>query len=149
MKLVGQVELNRRLNAIKDTKGLLKQVQLVMIREAKVLVPRKTGNLGRSIVPGQLTNTRATVEAKAGYAAFVEFGTKPHVIRPRKAKALAWASGSGRRLSGRPRKGAKLTFAKVVHHPGTKPHPFMLPAAQKAISQESMSEIVKKWNGAA
>lgn len=39
-------------------------------------------------------------------------GTNPHRIVPRNKKALKWDNGA-------------VHFAKRVHHPGTKPHPFV------------------------
>lgn len=47
------------------------------------------------------------------YAIFVEYGTQPHIIRPKNAKALKF------------KKDNKTVFAKEVHHPGTKANPFM------------------------
>ena len=46
---------------------------------------------------------------RARHAKFVIFGTKPHLIKPKKKKALRWAGGG------------QFHFAKVVHHPGNKP----------------------------
>src|SRR5207249_808057 len=94
---------------------------------------------------------RVTVDASARYAGFVEFGTRPHEITPRVRKALRWAaSPAGRRLSGAPRVGASVMFAKRVHHPGTKPHPFLLPAARKAVEKGHLTEqIIVAWNSAA
>ena len=48
-----------------------------------------------------------------GYALYHHEGTEPHVIRPVKAKALAF------RYKGR------MVYAKTVHHPGTKPNPYL------------------------
>jgi len=47
------------------------------------------------------------------YALFVEYGTVPHVIKAKNAKALHWKSGG------------KDVFAKWVNHPGTKAQPFI------------------------
>ncbi|UQA95611.1 hypothetical protein [Streptomyces halobius] len=44
---------------------------------------------------------------------YVLNGTRPHVIRPRRAKALRFDSGG------------RTAFAKVVHHPGTSANDFM------------------------
>lgn len=44
---------------------------------------------------------------------FVLDGTRPHIIRPRRKKALRFEIG-GREV-----------FAAVVHHPGTKPNNFL------------------------
>ena len=46
---------------------------------------------------------------------FIEFGTVPHVIRPTNKKALKFNVGT------------KDIFAKEVHHPGTRPSPFIRP----------------------
>ena len=137
----------KRLHAIGEGEPVLRVAQLSTIREAKLLVHRKTGHLGRSIVPGALTATHAQVEARTPYAATVEFGSKPHIIRPVKAKALAW--GGVRRLSGTLAKGSSPThFARLVHHPGTKPYPYLIPGAKKAVA-DMKDVIVALWNKAA
>ena len=43
----------------------------------------------------------------APQASFVEYGTKPHIIRPKNARALRWVGESG------------PIFAASVRHPGT------------------------------
>lgn len=45
------------------------------------------------------------------YAKFVHFGTKPYVIKVKKAKALANKSGK--------------VFGKKVNHPGIKANPYL------------------------
>ena len=61
-----------------------------------------------------------------------EEGTRPHIIRPKRAKALRFQKGRympktnpGGKFRG-PGKviGGKTVFAKQVHHPGTKPRHF-------------------------
>ena len=80
-------------------------------------------------------------------APFVELGTRPHIIRPKKAKVLAW--GGTRRLSGALARGSEPThFATIVHHPGTKPEPYLLPGAIKAVGKIK-DAVVRLWNGAA
>jgi hypothetical protein len=148
--LEGVDKLNRRLTAIGDTRGLLRDLQLAAVAKAKHLVPRKTGLLGRSIGPGSLGPTTAVIHARTRYAAFVEFGTKAHVIRPKRRRALAWAAtAGGARLSGRARTGAALRFATKVNHPGTKAQPFLMPGAKHAIKVAGVDGIVEKWNSAA
>jgi hypothetical protein len=143
----GSDELQARLKALGSTQLVLREAQIRTVREAKLLVHRKTGHLGRSIVPGRLTKDSATVEARTPYAATVELGSKPHVIRPKKAKVLAW--GGTRRLSGSLAKGSKPThFARLVHHPGTKPYPYLVPGAKKAL-EGFKDAIVTLWNRAA
>ena len=146
--LEGLKKLNRRLDAISNGSHILKAIQLQAVREAKELVPRQTGYLARSIGPGSLTRSVAIVHASAGYAAFVELGTRPHVITPRRAKVLAW--GTNNRLSGRPRSGSGMVFARRVNHPGTKPQPFLVPGAIAALRGAGFRNIItKQWNEAA
>lgn len=148
----GLPQLRKRLFAVqKAPKPILARVQLDAVKAAKDLVPRKTGNLSRSISRGSLTPTFAIVKATANYAGYVELGTRPHEIRPNRAKVLAWASSpSGRRLSGTPRRGAAMTFARLVHHPGTKPQPFLVPGAQKALADNGWHNVIyDAWNSAA
>lgn len=146
----GMAQLRARLEAIKPNSQLMRSLAVAAIAEQKRLVPRKTGNLGRSIHVGRVTATTAETVASAGYAAAVEFGTKPHPIVPRRKKALRFApGGSGRRLSGAPRSGSGVVFAKRVKHPGTRAQPYMRPGAEKAIESFGAEAIVKRWNGAA
>lgn len=60
------------------------------------------------------------VVAHADYSAHLEYGTKPHVIKPQSAKYLHFKGKDG-----------KEVFAKVVNHPGTRPQPIMRNAALK------------------
>lgn len=48
---------------------------------------------------------------------FLEYGTRAHKIRPKRAKALRFTGRSGQPV-----------FAREVNHPGTKADPFMGPA---------------------
>lgn len=147
--------LNRRIAAVQHPKGVAKLLGLATVREAKLLVHRKTGNLGRSIHVSSSSETHVTVTASARYAADVELGTRPHTITPRAKKALAWAPGPAggqfRRLSGASRVGnTSMIFAKVVHHPGTKPYPYLVPGAKRAVAKSGLRDVVVDlWNGAA
>jgi hypothetical protein len=147
----GIPQLSARLNAIMPGTTLLPKLALAVVREQKLLVPRKTGNLGRSIHVGSITPTQAETIASADYAAFVELGTRAHEIRPRRRKALRFAASSGdARLSGTPRSGGRVRFAKRVQHPGTRAQPFMLPGAKKAVAGLGLKAIVVDlWNRAA
>jgi len=46
------------------------------------------------------------------YALYVEFGTPPHIIKPKDKKALHWGGATG-------------PIVKEVMHPGTRPQPFI------------------------
>lgn len=143
----GMGALLRRLDALHEPRPVLRALQLSTIHEAQALAPRKTGFLQRNIAPGPVTSTYAVVLSKAPYAAPVEFGSRPHVIRPKKARVLAW--GGSRTLSGRLSKGSKADhFAREVHHPGNKAQPHLIPGAKRAIAG-LRDIVVKTWNSAA
>ena len=138
VQIKGVKELMARLEAIDDLGPLMRDLALTAVSEQKHLSPVKTGNLRRSINLGRVTNTTAETIARAEYAAYVEYGTKPHEIRPRTSRVLAW------------KKGGKTIFARRVMHPGTRAQPFMIPGAQKAIQSSNVLErIVNLWNRAA
>jgi len=67
--------------------------------------PVRTGRLRQSIMV-RLEKDKVAVGPTVPYAPYVEYGTKPHIIRPVHAKALAFEVGG------------TLVFAKLVHHPG-------------------------------
>lgn len=97
--------------------------------QARADVPVRTGNLGRQIKEGQISFTgprtvSGSVEDHADYALYVHEGSGPHVIRPRKAKALRFQIGG------------RTIFAKLVNHPGTKPRPFLRNAGMRIAARE-------------
>jgi hypothetical protein len=156
----GYAALQRRIAAIKGPvigKSVMRELAMATVRESKLLVHHKTRNLARSIHAAEIGESSARVVASAKYAAYVELGTRPHEITPRARQALRWAaSPAGQRLTGTPTKAAQrggaggVVFAKRVHHPGTRPYPFMKPGAEKAIRSAGLADrIVAAWNGAA
>lgn len=109
MSVTGQRELRRRLLAVSAVpEVMLKRWQTRTVQLARKAAPVKTANLAKNIQMGALSKNDATVRANVGYARYLEFGTglygpsgKAYPIRPRRKKALAWATtASGRRLSG-------------------------------------------------
>ncbi|MHA6764682.1 HK97-gp10 family putative phage morphogenesis protein [Streptacidiphilus sp. PAMC 29251] len=73
-----------------------------------------------------------TFTANVPYAGFVLSGTAPHDIRPRNAQALRWDGPGG------------PMFARVVHHPGTRPDPFPERAIRplEAVIQAAMRSAI-------
>jgi hypothetical protein len=92
--------------------------------------PWRTGKLAGSIVK-EVGDGEAAIQALAPYAEYVVKGTAPHVIRPVNARVLAFEVGG------------KVVFTSLVHHPGTKPNPFMQRAAEAARSkaEEAFAEL--------
>ena len=100
---------------------------------AKQVAPYKTGNLKKDIqvfderIDSFSINVGNT--KLAPYAKFVYFGTRPHVIKPKKMKALA-------------NKKSGQIFGKSVNHPGTKANPYFEKAKEQLASDVS-EEVVK------
>ncbi|MCS6302373.1 MAG: HK97 gp10 family phage protein [Nitrospira sp.] len=102
----------------------------------------RTGHLRRTIGPPhvQETATGATGElsVRAKYAPFLEYGTRPYRIRPRRAKALRFINRFG-----------KVQFAGAVNHPGLRPRPFFKPSWDEAVqgppsAKERLSTIIQR-----
>lgn len=92
------------------------------VNAAKLRSPVDTGGLrtahrAEEIRVQGLKATTAVVADK-DYAAAVHDGSRPHIIRPRNKKALAF------------KKGGKTVFATKVNHPGAPPRPWLLNAAK-------------------
>lgn len=119
---------------IKVDKGLVKEVgrenatrllikaQRSIYNQAVTNSPVDTGHLRQSHTRGEirLSGGKISVEvtANAKYALYVHQGTKPHTIQPKTKKALSWVSGGNQIITGR------------VHHPGTKPQPWLIRALE-------------------
>ena len=103
-----------------------------------------SGNLRRGIVGFlvQKTDTGAQgqIASVMPYSSLVEDGTPPHDIRAR-GTALRWEGANG------------VRFAKVVHHPGSRPYPFMGPAYLKAQAllpakgEALLAKLISKHSG--
>lgn len=78
---------------------------------------RDSGKVERVTVRGM--QAEGAVTFTAPYAVFVHEGTRPHVIRPRRARALRFE------MDGR------VIFAAHVNHPGTAPNPFLANAVRQ------------------
>lgn len=165
----------KRFEALRDgtaSRRVLGRFGLLVVQRAQERVPRKTTNLFRTIrvaeVDENLQRVRVVAggDREVGYAAHVEFGTRPHVIEPRPGRRgrngrpamLAWGSrdaatgaATTRRLSGSLRRGSvPTTFRRRVNHPGTRAQPYLRPGAEQALREVGLSEaVVQVWNEAA
>lgn len=156
--LQGADDLDARFAALASGKAdrlVLGRFGLLAVQRAMDRVPRRTGNLARTIRVAEVDEHAQRIRVTAGgtsqvgYAAAVEFGTRPHVIVPRTKKALAW--GGARRLSGSLRSGASATnFARRVNHPGTRARPYLRPGAEAALKEVGLADaVIDVWNEAA
>lgn len=109
---------------------LAEHLREIVLRQGNV--PRRTGNLYKSIVARVLTDTEATVGTNVIYARAVHDGRPPMLIKPAKKKALYW-------------KGAAHPV-KRVRHPGIKPNPYLARAAQRFAS-EPLPPVIRDYIG--
>lgn len=79
----------------------------------------KTGKLRSSIAATDASRTVIRVQAKTAYARFVESGTAAHDIVASAGKLLRFVVGGA------------VFYRRRVHHPGTKPRPFMANTARE------------------
>ncbi len=87
-----------------------------------------TGGLQASIMPGSDGGT-AWVGTNKPYAAWQQFGTRPHVIRAKNKQALKFGG----------------IIRRKVNHPGTPPRPFMvLPNQDRELIAD---EIIRYFTG--
>lgn len=128
-KITGEVELTRLVDCLDKAliesvpacMQLLKKTSQDIVNDAQRNITQngniKTGKLKNSL-KYKISNdgTRSVIKASASHGIFIENGTKAHIIRAKKAKALRFEVGG------------QVIFAKEVRHPGTKANPFLKPA---------------------
>lgn len=79
----------------------------------------------KGVVKDSREGVTVEVSTKDKIYGYVDQGTRPHIIRPRRAKALAFASRYKAKTtvrvigSHKGGSGGKTVFAQEVHHPGT------------------------------
>jgi hypothetical protein len=98
---------------------LIERVTDIAFAEAFWGAPVRTGYLA-STVYKQVSDSEGIVGVAASYARVVVEGSEPHEIRPANGEVLAFM------IAG------KMIFTPIVHHPGTKPNPFMQKAVENA-----------------
>jgi len=134
----------------------LRDISMFMVPALKSNTPRSgTGrSRGQSLANstrGQVLGTRedqrlelrqgARTKAGVFYGHFVRGGTRPHVIRPYRAKALRFEVGG------------RVVFAQQVNHPGTKPNPYHVRTLdqqagqiQTAVNQAGIDIVARLMN---
>jgi HK97 gp10 family phage protein len=96
--------------------------------------PEITGALKSSIIVEKMDELTYIVGPTIDYSIYVEYGTKPHLILPRYARALRFETEDG------------IVFAKKVYHPGSAPNPFVRRAAEDTIHNagQIISEVISE-----
>lgn len=101
------------------TQDVLIQASNQILAEMLVRVPVKTGKL-RGSIGVKVSGGKVIIgpdETIAPYAGFVEFGTQPHDIKPKKPGGVLVFTMNGKKV-----------VTRLVHHPGTQPQPYVVPA---------------------
>lgn len=88
-------------------------------------IRRAPGSMGTTIRAqiqrGPGGEFRGVINVRHPAALYVTGGTRPHVIRPVRARALRFTVGG------------QVVYARLVHHPGTKPNDFLRQALRAAL----------------
>jgi len=124
--------------------SLLSGSRMLILRNAQIEAPVRTGNLRRSgfsdvdkdllIAHVAFGGSELLTTGHTDYAAMVEGGTGPHPIYPRLASALRFIPNTagglalGQRATGTAKKGFEDLYIFrnfVLHHPGTVANPFL------------------------
>lgn len=90
---------------------------------AKIIAPVDSGQLRNDIswkIEATPRGPVGRVYNRVKHALYVHEGTRAHVIRPTRAKLLAF----------KPRGSGRTVFAKVVHHPGTRANRYLRRAVE-------------------
>lgn len=109
-----------------DLRAFHRSLTRRIANSARVKVPVRTGNLGRTIGEEMQVYTpfhvSGGVEATANYAAAVHQGSRPHRI-------IARGDGTLRFMWH-----GRETFRKSVWHPGTRSRPFLANAGREVVA---------------
>ena len=143
IKIRGGKELAKRLNKEIPTRRIIFKVGNLIETKAKenlrkVVYSRpvswtRTGKLQQSIAFSLQSDTKGKVTVGAVYGKFLEFGTKPYTITPRRRKFLRFKVGG------------EWVFARKARHPGIKKRPFFMPAV-KEVSKNADKIAIREIN---
>jgi HK97 gp10 family phage protein len=106
--------------------GLVKKAADYAYALMSAKAPVRSGRLLGSIRE-QVRGLEATVGPTVPYAIYVEYGTRPHEIRPVYASVLRF------KIEG------KVVFTSIVHHPGTRAQPFVRETAE--VTKQKIPEL--------
>jgi hypothetical protein len=98
----------------RDTQRRAKRVESAARRQAGVRTGELRARIGSSWVPSRPDELVMKVGSDVGHALVHHEGSRPHVIRPRNAKALRYVNKRG-----------EVVFAQQVVHPGTHPNRYL------------------------
>ena len=138
MALKGSRELRARLKAIRQAfKPIGKDWADKTVTLARSRVRRRSGKTASSIRVRNASQRKAAVQATHG-ARFLEAGTKPHPIQPRRMRALKFSVGG------------RTVFATRAQHRGMTKRPFLRNSAREVLERMPLLQrAIELWNKAA
>lgn len=120
---IDEVALENLVNNPKgDVAKFLRKKSIILQTLAKKQVGAQSGALRRSISYRLSRNGRglvAYIGANNRVALMHHEGTRPHIIRPKRAQTLRFYSHG------------RIVYSKLVHHPGTKPNRYLTDNMQR------------------
>lgn len=156
--LAGAAELDSLLQTLpaKVEKNILRAAlrsgAAVFLGEVRTHIPAVSGDLRKSarittrVSRGSVSASVKVGNKKAFYASMVEFGTRPHVISVTDADR-GISRRTGKKVSlGTINRSLRLGGTLVgpsVNHPGSRPHPFMRPAADAGLAAATQAVTAK------
>lgn len=102
-------------------RSLRRRVERVQ-RAAERLAPGTMGAGIRTSIRYEADGPHGTITSTHPATIYVVNGTRPHIIRPRRPGGVLRFTIGGR-----------VVYARLVHHPGTKPNDFMVRALREAL----------------
>ncbi len=117
-------------------RDLLLRIANEFLQTIKFLAPRDTGEYANSWGVQRVDSNSVTIGTPHGdLAIYLEYGTAPHPIFPKRKKTLHWVDGSGDH------------FALYVRHPGFPAKPHIRPAMNvvEAKINDIAKEIISKY----
>lgn len=126
----GTVSLNAnatRQDADAAAREIVRRVTRRVLNRSAILCPVDTGRLrasGRMDFKNEPQGPIGIVTYPVKYAAFVHDGTRPHIIKARRGRALKFEMGG------------RTVIVKSVRHPGFRGKPFLRLAAEEIARSE-------------
>lgn len=140
VKLHFNIKINQKAASEKLEK-IGKYLVLKMQQELEAVVGKKTKFTEN--IKYRVEKNRVVIYTDNDVLVYIEEGTKPHIIRPKNKKALAFEAGNNYKTkSGKQVVAGDTVIVKEVKHPGTDPKPFFSPVffKSKAVIEKFLNE---------
>jgi len=138
------VKLHMKIKVNNSVEKKLDQIGKVVTDRMKLLLE---GNVGHSTplsdsIKYRVEKNKVIIYTDNKILTYLEEGTKPHKIRAKNGKSLAFrAQNSGKRKDGSKFSFGDKMLVKEVNHPGTDPKPFFSPGF--FLSKHDIEAILK------